>query len=315
MFRKMLNRLFKPPLRVLFAVDIVAFPLVIYSLKSLSSEHPVALAAYLISAYALVITVVNFKKAYRRLKELLTGDELAPVRGVKRFLRRYSLTRRYLESKDFRAEAGLYMGLVINLFYAAFKAITGVIYSSAWLWSMGIYYLFLGGIRFFLMRGERTKSSLKSSNDIKLHEFRTYRLCGCLMILDIAAGGMAVQMIWQNKANEFSRAAVIISAAYTFYMFVLAIYNVVSFRRRSNAILSAAKDLALTGAVMSMFSLQTSMLHVFGTDNERHFRRVMNTVTGSIVMAIVLAIATYMIINGTRKTDLYKKQTGGLDNE
>ena len=79
--------------------------------------------------------------------------------------------------------------------------------------------------------------------------------------------------------------------------------------------LSSEHPVALAGAVMSMFSLQTSMLHVFGTDNERHFRRVMNTVTGSIVMAIVLAIATYMIINGTRKTDLYKKQTGGLDNE
>ncbi|MBR1422420.1 MAG: hypothetical protein IJ571_03100 [Ruminococcus sp.] len=315
MLRKMIHKLFKPPLKVLLTVDIIAFPLVIYALKKLSCEHPVALAAYFISAYALVISIINFKRIKDRVKALIKGDELRPVRAIKAFMRRYKYTRLYLESMDFRAEAGLYLGLVINLFYAVFKVVTGAIYDSAWLWSIGIYYLFLGGIRFFLMRGQRRKNNLISGTEIKLHEYKTYRLCGCLMmILDIAVGGMAVQMIWQNKANEFSQAAVIISAAYTFYLFVLAIYNVVSFHKRDNAILSAAKDLALTGAVMSMFSLQTSMLHAFGSADEESFRRMMNTVTGSVVMAIVLAIATYMIINGTRKTELYRKQTGDLDN-
>lgn len=302
-----LKKILYPPLKLIAAVDIVSFPLVIIALKYLSSENPVSLTAYLLSSYALTVTVINFKTLKKRIKELATGDELALVRNIKKTMRRYKYTRRYLESREFRAEVGLYAGLLVNMFYAVFKGVTGAIYSSPWLWSMGIYYFFLGGIRFFLMRGVRKVNNMTEA-EVKLHQYRTYRLCGCLMmILDLAVSGMAIQMIWQNKANEYSKSAVIISAAFTFYCFILSIYNVVKFHRSSNAILTAAKDLALTGALMSMFSLQTAMLHTFSTPAEQRFQKIMNSVTGGAVIAAVIAIATIMIINGTNKIKKYSR--------
>ena len=66
-----------------------------------------------------------------------------------------------------------------------------------------------------------------------------------------------------------------------------------------NAILSAAKNLNLTGAVMSMFSLQTSMLYAFSEDQDS-LHRIMNAVTGGFVLVIVLGIAGYMIVHGTK---------------
>ena len=306
MHKEKLMKLLRPSGRAVLITDLIAIPLTVISLSMLAPAHPVSLAAYILSSYALVITVINFKTLMTRLKALLKGDELAVVRRTKAFLRRYKFTRMYLESRDFRAEVGLYMSLAINMFYAVFKGVTGAIYRSPWLWSMGVYYLFLGGIRFFLMCGVRKKLGTESSRELKLHEYKTYRLCGCMMmILNLAVGGMAIQMIWQNKANEFSKVTVIISATYTFYCFILSVYNVVTFRK-SSAILSAAKDLALTGAVMSMYSLQTSMLHTFSSGNDEHFRRIMNSVTGGFVIAIVLGIATYMIINGTRKIESFR---------
>ncbi|MBR1393275.1 MAG: hypothetical protein IJ561_05510 [Ruminococcus sp.] len=297
-----LKALLHPPVRLIILIDILSIPLVIIALKKLESTNPVSLAAYFISAYALTVTVINFGRLKDRLKELATGDELALVRGIKALMRRNKYTRRYLESRDFRAETALYAGLAVNMFYAVFKGVTGAMYSSPWLWSMGIYYLFLGGIRFFLMRGVRAEKRIEEDKQSRLHELKTYRLCGAMMmVLDLAVGGMAVQMIWQNKANEYSQAAVIISAAFTFYCFILAIYNAVSFRKRDSAVLSAAKNLSLTGALMSMFSLQTSMLHTFGNNDSDSYRRIMNSVTGGIVIAAVIAIATYMIIRGTYK--------------
>ena len=307
MIKDKLNKLLRPSVRVVIITDIIAIPLTVFALKALAPANPVSLAAYILSSYALLITVINSGTVIKRIKTLITGDELAAVRRIKTFMRRYKYTKMYLESREFRAEVGLYMSLAINMLYAVFKGVTGAIYRSPWLWSMGIYYLFLGGIRFFLMHGVRKKPDTESSRELKLHEYKTYRLCGCMMmILNIAVGGMAIQMIWQNKANEYSRVTVIISAAYTFYCFILSVYNVVTFRK-SSAILSAAKDLALTGAVMSMYSLQTSMLHTFSSGNDEHFRRIMNSVTGGFVIAIVLGIATYMIINGTNKIRLFDK--------
>ena len=300
--KKLAGMLLHPPIKAIILTDIIAMPLVIFALKALPSEHPVSFAAYFISAYALTVTVINFKRVVRRGKELVKGDELALVRGIKGLMRKNRYTRRYLESRDFRAEVGLYAGLAVNLFYAVFKCATGAKYSSPWLWSIGIYYLFLGSIRFYLMRGVRRQRHIEDSSAGRIHEYKTFRLCGALMmILDLAIGGMAVQMIWQNKSNEFSRVTVIISAAYTFYYFILSVYNAVSFRKRDNAILSAAKYLALSGAFMSMFSLQTSMMTVFGGNGSDSYRRTMNTVTGGIVMAVIIGIATYMIIHGTHR--------------
>lgn len=310
--KKRISALLHPPVRTIVIADLIAAPFVIFTLNMLEAIHPLSFASYFISSYALLVTAVNLKRVVRRIKELSTGDELAAVRKVKSFMRRYKYTRLYLESFEFRAEVGLYMSLVINMFYAVFKGITGVIYDSAWLWSMGIYYFFLGAIRFYLMRGVRRKLGSKSEQEIKLHEFRTYRLCGALMmVLNLAVAGMAIQMIWQNKANEYSRVTVIISAAFTFYCFILSIYNAVSFRKRNNVILSAAKDLALIGALMSMLSLQTSMLHTFGAADEGRFRMIMNSVTAGIVIISVLSIASYMIINGTKKISQLQDQMGG----
>lgn len=297
-FKDAVRKAIDVPIWVILLTDVIAVPYVIFALTSLPAENPASFGAYFLSSYALIVTCVNFRRVYRRARELVTGDELALVRGIKALMRKNRYTRLYLESRDFRAEVGLYTGLVVNMLYAVFKCVSGSLYRSAWLWSIGIYYFFLGLIRFMLMRGVRRGHSGSG----KLHEFRTYRLCGAMMMaLDLAVGGMAVQMIWQNKANEFSQATVIISAAYTFYYFILSVYNAVSFRKRDNAVLSAAKYLALTGAFMSMFSLQTSMIHVFGGDEDEKYRMTMNSVTGGIVIAIVLGIATYMIIHGTNR--------------
>ena len=117
-----------------------------------------------------------------------------------------------------------------------------------------------------------------------------------------------MQMIWKNEAVSYSKAAVIISAAYTFYCycFISGITNVIAFRKSDNAILLATKDLTMSGTVMSMFSLQNSMLHTFGGADDEKFRLIMNTVTGDSVLVIVLGIATFMIISGTKKLKRYE---------
>ena len=292
----------KPPNNLILLIDIVAAPLVIYVLTTQKTIIPLSIAVYVFSAYALTVTSINFKRLFSRAKELITGDELALVRVIKRSMRKYRYTRLYLESKDFRAEVALYIGLSVNLFFACYKGSTGAATRSPWLFSIGMYYFFLAVIRFIVMLNVRKRNHLESSySDRKLHEYKIYRLCGALaMILNLAVGGMAVQMIWENKAVEYSQTAVIITAAYTFYCFISSVANVISFRKRDNAILEAAKNLNLIGAAVSMYSLQTSMIHVFGSDDD-HFHRMMNGITGGIVLVIVLGIASMMIIKGTKQ--------------
>lgn len=288
-------------------IDIIALPMTVLTLLFVSTDNLLVVGVYFFSSYALTVTVAWLVRFFRYVRILIAHDRIKALAAFKKLMGRNPHTRHYLESKDFRAVVSLYAGLGINVFYAVFKGVTGIYYGSPWQWSMGIYYLFLGSIRFLLMRKERQRE--KMSLEQKSDDYGTYRLCGVLMLLlDTAIGGMVVQMIWQNQANSYPPSIVIISAAYTFYYFFLSIYNVVSFRKRDNAILSAAKDLSFSCAVMSMYFLQTTMLQTFKDAEDDGFRRIINTLTGIIVIAVVLIIAVYMIIKGTKKLNRLKKQ-------
>ena len=90
-------------------------------------------------------------------------------------------------------------------------------------------------------------------------------------------------------------------ALYTFYITIAAVVNVVKFRKHGSPILSAAKVISLTAALVSMLSLATAMLAQFGQDDEEEFRRIMIGAFGGAVCAVVLAMAIYMIVRSTKQ--------------
>ncbi|MDE6665043.1 MAG: hypothetical protein K2K14_02485 [Ruminococcus sp.] len=298
-FKDMIFKILFPPVWVIVLSSLLGFPLVIISLVFLSSTNPISYLSYVLSAYALTVLCANFPRAKRRCKELIHGDEVWIIVNFRNFMNRYKYTSMYLNDKEFRAKISLYTGLGINCFYALFKCGTGIMFRSAWLWAIGIYYVMLSAIRFMLLRNVRITDKSKHSIKRKIHEWRSYRFCGIMMfLLSLAMSGMVIQMIWQNRSYEYKGYIIYISALYTFYCFISSITNIISFFRRNNAILSAAKNLNLAGAVMSMFALQTAMFSSFGGGEK--LQRQMNTITGSAVCLIVTGMAVFMIVRSNR---------------
>ena len=305
MKKDLLRKILNPPVWVIIVSDIVVTGMLIFALGFPEAAGWFAYVAYLVSAFALVVTIIGIGRLFRYMKSLIAQDKFPPFRWLNRLMHTNGFTARYFDDKDFRAEVSLYAGLAINLLYGVFKIATGIFYGSAWLWSMGIYFFAIGGIRFMLMRNLGRKSFSQDEKAVKLHEYRTYRRCGIMMLfMNITVAGLEIQMIWQNKANEYSRAVVVITACYTFYSFILALVNMISFRNRDNAILSAAKDLTFSGAVMSVMTLQTSMLYAFNEKGD-DYRQLFNSITGGFIIAIVVWISVYMIIRGTKKIRMY----------
>lgn len=292
--KKILNKILYPPVRIIVLCTVVGFPAMIISLKFLSEANPISYISYVLSAYALTVLCASFPRAKRRCKELICGDELKTIVAFRSFMNRHKYTSLYMNDIEFRARVSLYSGLAINLFYAVFKCATGVFFRSAWLWAIGIYYVMLSAIRFTLLRNVRITDKKEHADERKIHEYKSARLCGIMMLaLNAAMGGMTVQMIWQNRSYEYKGYIIYISAMYAFYSLIAAVVNVVKFAKINNAILSAAKILALAGALMSMFALQTAMFSAFGGGEE--FQRLMNTITGGAVCIIVMGMAAFLI--------------------
>lgn len=306
-FKEFIYKILFPPVWVIVLASVIGFPSVTISLKFLSSRNPISYSSYLLSAYALTVLCANFPRAKRRCRELIQGDEVKIIVSFRKFMRRYKYTSMYLDDIEFRARVSLYSGLAVNMFYAVFKCATGVVFRSAWLWAIGIYYVMLSAIRFTLMRNVRITYKKEHGMEREMHEYKSARLCGIMMFaLNAAMGGMTVQMIWQNRSYEYKGYIIYISALYAFYCLIIAVVNVVKFSKRNNAILSAAKILALAGALMSMFALQTAMFSAFG--GGEGLQRLMNTITGGAVCFIVMGMAVFMIVRANIRLKELKRK-------
>ncbi len=302
------QKLLHPSVKAVVLIDIIAAPLVIIALVFFSPLNPISIVAYLLSAYALAISVMNSRRIYRNIRTAVREDKIPFVVWFKKLMQKNKYTALYLESADFRAEISLYSGLAANLIFAVFKGVSGVYYRSTWLGSVGVYYLVFGAIRFMLMKNYRVHKNDEHTKDIRLHEYVTVRSCGVMMILlTLTVTGIAYHMIEKNDTSNYSRLVAIVSAVYTFYYVIIAITSALSFRKRDNAILAATKKLNVSGAALSMFTLQTAMIHTFdGTVSS--YSRTMNTITGTAVMLIMMWNALSMSIRAQKRIKQEKLQ-------
>lgn len=106
-------------------------------------------------------------------------------------------------------------------------------------------------------------------------------------------GGVILQMILNNSGFFYPGYIIYLSAIYTFYTMILAVVNLVKFRRLGDPVLSAAKVLNFVSAMMSVLGLQTAMIAHFSEHGET-FRKQMNMIAGGVVYGAVIGIAVYM---------------------
>ena len=288
-----------PPLPTLM-IAVPAYGLVIYVLSHDGVNPAIAYGAYLLSAYGLVITITG---AIRCVCFVRHGMEEAPF--VKRIMG-ISLVDRYLKEDRFRAEAALYQGFLVNFFYAGVKMVSGIRYKSVWFVTLAVYYIFLAVMRFLLVHQVRKKDL---AGDGREGEWKRYRLCGIILLfMNLALSGMVILAVCQNSGFEYPGMLIYMMAMYTFYAAVMAVRNVIKFRKYGSPVLSAAKVISLTAALVSMLSLETAMLSQFGAADDPMFRRLMTASTGAGISAIVVGMAVFMIVRSTKEIKQGKQE-------
>lgn len=298
--KRLLKKLFfLPPIPTLM-ISIPAYGLVIYALAVEEVNPAVAYAAYFLSAYALIITITGITGIVRLIRRGINGHPLVrKMMGI-------PLVSRYVKEDLFRAEAALYQGFFINILYAGIKMFSGILYSSVWFVTLAVYYILLAVMRASLLHYVRkSRSCLKIQarpGKSKASEWRRYRLCGIILLLmNIALAGIVILVVHQNSGFEYPGMLIYVMAMYAFYATITAVRNVVKFRRYGSPVMSAAKVINLTAALVSMLSLETAMLTQFGAADDPMFRQIMTASTGAGISVIVLGMAVFMIVRSTKQ--------------
>lgn len=290
---------FLPPVPTLL-ISIPSYGLVIYALTGENVNPVISYVSYFLSAYALVITVTGIAGVVRFIRR---GIDSHPL--VRKALD-VPLIDRLLKEDMFRAEVALYQGFLINLLYAGIKMFSGIFYRSVWFVTLAVYYTLLAIMRASLLHFMRAHGS---AGENRPAELRRYRLCGIILFfMNIALTGIVVLVVYQNSGFEYPGMLIYVMALYTFYATITAVWNVVKFRKYGSPVMSAAKVINLTAALVSMLSLETAMLTQFGAANDPMFRQIMTASTGAGISIIVLGMAVYMIVRSTKQLKRDKQE-------
>ncbi len=194
----------------------------------------------------------------------------------------------------------LLLGAIVNLSASFFKIICGFVFDSAWITSIGIYYLLLSGIRFMLLLGEWRRSRQESESEHMLHGYKSCRLCGVFtLFVSFLLAGMGIPMIYENPFHDYPKWIMTAFVLFAVYYFIVAIVNMVHFINMNNPILTAAKRVSMATALVSAYSVETAWVAKYGMPTNFYLSRIMNMVTGSMVGFLVFVLAVSMIVQGS----------------
>ncbi len=283
-WKKLGKALLFPHIAVMILLFPVATAFLVYSMVALGSESVVAVISYVLATYTL--TVWCFRIPYL-------------IRFFKTFKNENVYARRWQDDDRFRMKASLFGSLLWNTVYGVFQLWLGIYHHTFWFCSIGVYYLCLAVMRFFLVRymrknkpGERMRA-----------ELLRYRACGWIFLLmNLALTLMVFFMLYWNRTFEHHMITAIAMAAYTFAAFTMASVNVVKYRKYNSPIYSASKAISLAAACVSMLTLTSTMLTTFNDGSmDALTQKLMLGGVGFAVSGVVVAMAVYMIARSTRK--------------
>lgn len=273
-------KLLFPKTFLVFLLFNASFVLLLYAFLGENCPEMVAYFSYFLSAYTLVIVCARMPKI---------------IKKIKAYLHRNKYTNTLLTEKELRIRISLYGGLAVNICFAIFKVVMGVLYQSKWLFAMAGYNTILSVMRFILVYRDQTERRVESDYEKRARGLHSYKVCGWLMLLlNIAISVIVVIVVLDNQTIVYPGFMIYAIAAYTFYCLTMAIINMVKYWHRHNPVFAAVKRIGMAKALVSIFTLQVAMLTQFG-ESDGFSMRMANGATGTAVCVIITVMAILML--------------------
>lgn len=283
--KKIIKTILEPNILFKFLAFNVGMGLLIYVFLCGLENTVIAYVSYLLSTYALVIFCIWFYKTCQ------FGN-----RFIKEKSKIYQFHQQHFQVIT---KISFIISFTINLIYGILKLVSGIYYKSEWFITFAAYYLLLCFMKISLIFAVKKNDfgvNLKKENEKLKHTGKI------LLLLDLILAGIIVLIIYQNQTITYPQYVVYIIAIYDFYLIINAIINVFKYRKQKSPILRASKCINLTVAMISMISLEVTMISAFGS-NETDLKIIMTFVLGFGVAIVNSLMAIYMMITANKKAN------------
>jgi len=195
---------------------------------------------------------------------------------------------RLFADRTARMRLSLFGGLVVNLLYLLFNLLPALLYGSMWAVASTVYYLVIILMRILLIfRRRRTDTAA----------YRTLLHVGImLLLLDLAIIGMIAYTAARGRAIPYKPYFVLGYAAFTVYSLTSSTVGIMNSVRHGTPITLAARNLTLTMALTSAYSLQHAVLAILGANAETV--RAVGIIFATVISLAVPTVAVATIAIG-----------------
>lgn len=293
-FKKLLMSVLYPHIALIVILTVLSAVSLVAAFVVMPENEIVNYSSYVLSAYTLTVICIRVPRI---------------IKGVKTFKKTNKYASMYSSDPHLRIKLSLFGTFAFNAVYSLFQLALGIRGNSLWYYSFSGYYFLLAFMRLALLHHTRKHSP----GEMMLREQLIYRMCGIgLLPMTLALSVIIGYVTVKSQANVHNDIITIAMAAFTFTSFSIAIVNVFKYRKYNSPVWTASKALSFVSALVSMLTLEDAMLASFGSEEGEEFRQTMAGFTGAGIVAVVIAIAIFMIINSTKRIKEYKNQNGAI---
>lgn len=218
-------------------------------------------------------------------------------------VKKTSFGAQFLEDYTFRTILTTMPSFIINVAYTVYNGVIGIVNQSSWFITMAVYYSLLGVMRYHAVNTGRKISRMKNQKLIRKKELAVIKTDGILLLLlNLALSGVVLLTIAKGRAKAYSEIMAISIAAYTFYKTTMAVINMVKVRKMQSPILITIRNIGVADALVSMLTLQTTMLASFQNTSHLDVNR-MNALTGMAVCILIALLGISMIYYASKRKE------------
>ena len=278
--------LFPPVWLMVILVILSAASLTFVFVKGMEQSIP-AYIVYILAFYTLsVVTAfcaMVLPKQYSTVKHRIYENPLG---------------NRYMTDRVFRTNISLSISFVISMLYVGINLWSWHVLGSYWFMVLAVYYVIMAVMRFLLVRYVRIQ---KIGTNI-LGEWKRSRICAyILLLINLSLSGAVLMILYQSKGYDYPGVMIYVMALYTFYSTIHAVVDIVKYRKLGSPIMSTAKIVSLSGALVSMLNLETAMFAQFGADMSPKNQRIFIILTGAGVSITVVTLSVILIVNANKE--------------
>lgn len=294
-WKKLGKKLLFPPIWLMVSLVIISAVALALVFMRGWDETAIGYITYVLSFYTLfgvcVFCALVLPKRYGAIKQKIYAHPLG---------------NRYMTDRAFRTKVSLYISLTVSMLYVGINLWSWHMMHSWWFMVLAVYYVIMAVMRFLLVRYVRIQ---KIGTSI-LGEWKRSRICAyILLLINLSLSGAVLMILYRNRGYDYPGVMIYVMAMYTFYSTIHAIVDIVKYRKLGSPIMSTAKIVSLSAALVSMLNLETAMFAQFGADMSPENQRLMIILTGAGVSIIVVILSVILIVKAMKAIRRMKNGT------